>query len=325
MVMGDMNFLRKLTFPLFPFLLFLGGLPAAVAQGYPAKAVRIIVPAAPSGGLDIMARVVGQPLSAMWGQPVVVDNRPGAGVMLGTEMASKAPPDGYTMLMINANLAPNAILHDKLSVVKNLTAVIKIADLPNALSVPASLPVSSVKDLVALAKTTRLTYSSAGHGTVGNICAEMLKLATGTDITHVPYKGGNPAMTALVSGQVSMGIVSLASTMSYAKAGRVKILGVSSGQRSRLAPDIPTIGETVKGVELESWVGLLVPAGTPAAIIRTVNAAVLKAIALPDVQQRLVDQGYDVLGSTPEAFAKLIQSDVAKYSKVIREANIRID
>ena len=153
----------------------------------------------------------------------------------------------------------------------------------------------------------------------------MLKVATGTDITHVPYKGGNPAMTALVGGQVSMGIVSLASTMAYAKAGRVKILAVSSSQRSRLAPEIPTIAETVKGVELESWVGLLVPAGTPATVVRTVNAAVLKAIAMPDVQQRLLAEGYDVQGSTPEAFNQLIQSDLAKYAKVIREAGIKID
>jgi len=317
--------LKSLSFCLVPFALCLG-IPAAAAQGYPTKSVRIIVPAAPAGGLDIMARVVGQPLAALWGQPVVVDNRPGAGVMLGTEMASKAAPDGYTMLMINANLAPNAILHDKLSVVKNLSAIIKIADLPNALAVPTSSPANSMKELVALAKTSKLTYSSAGHGTVGNILAEMLKLAIGApELVHVPYKGGNPAMTALVGGQVSMGIVSLASTMAHVKSGRVKILAVSSSRRSRLAPDIPTIGETVKGVELESWVGLLAPAGTPLQIIRAVNASVLKSVAMPEVQQRLVGEGYDVQGGTPEAFDKLIQSDIVKYSKVIREANIRID
>jgi tripartite-type tricarboxylate transporter receptor subunit TctC len=297
----------------------------AAAQSYPNKSVRIIVPASPSGGLDIMARVVGHQLAPTWGQPVVVDNRPGAGIMLGTEMASKAPPDGYTLLVINANLAPNAILHDKLDLVKRLTGVVKIANLPNALSVPASLPVSSMKELIALARTSRLSYSSAGHGTVGNICAEMLKLAIKADITHVPYKGGGPAMNALVGGQVSMGIVSLASTMAHVKAGRVKILGVTSAQRSRLAPDIPALNESVPGLELESWVGLLVPAGTPTHIIRTLNASVLKAVAVPETAQRLLDQGYDVQGSTPEAFARLIQSDIAKYSKVIREANIRIE
>jgi tripartite-type tricarboxylate transporter receptor subunit TctC len=299
------------------------GAAGAVAQDFPSRSVRIIVPAAPSGGLDIMARVVGQPLSVMWGQSVVVDNRPGAGVMLGTEMASKATRDGYTMLVVNANLAPNAILHEKLDVVKGLTGIIKIADLPNALSVPASLPVKTMGELIERAKTTQLTYGSAGHGTVGNILTEMLKLATRADITHVPYKGGGPVMVAVTGGQVSMGVVSLASTMAHAKAGRVKILGVSSSKRSRLAPDIPTISETVKGVELESWVGLLAPAGAPPSIIRTVNAAVTKAVAMPDVQQRLVNQGYDIQGSTPEEFNKLIQSDVAKYSRVIREAGIK--
>ena len=273
-----------------------------------------------------MSRVVGQPLAAMWGQPVVVDNRPGAGIMLGTEMASKAAPDGYTLLMINANLAPNAVLHDKLSVVNNLAAVIKIADLPNALAVTSALPANSMKELVALAKSSKLTYSSAGHGTVGNILAEMLKLEVGApDLVHVPYKGGNPALTALVGGQVSMSIASLASTMSYAKSGRVKILAVSSVKRSRLAPDIPTISETVKGVALESWVGLMAPAGTPPAIIKTVNAAVLKAVAQPDTQQRLLGEGYDVQGSTPGEFAAVIRSDVKQYSRVIREARIKIE
>ena len=299
---------------------------AAAAQGYPARPVRVIVPAAPAGGLDIMARVVGQPLAAMWGQSVVVDNRPGAGIMLGTEMASKAAPDGYTLLMINANLAPNAVLHDKLAVVNNLAAVIKIADLPNALAVTSALPANSMKELVALVKSSKLTYSSAGHGTVGNILAEMLKLEVGApDLVHVPYKGGNPALTALVGGQVSMSIASLASTMSYAKSGRVKILAVSSVKRSRLAPDIPTISETVKGVALESWVGLMVPTGTPPAVIRTVNAAVLKAVAQPETRQRLVGEGYDVQGGTPEEFAALIRSDVKQYSRVIREARIRIE
>ena len=304
-------------------LLISGGV--AVAQSYPAKSVRLIVPSAPGGGLDIMARVIAQPLAAMWGQSVVVDNRPGAGVMLGAEAASKAPADGYTLIMLNTNLSPNAILQDKLSVLKGLAGVIKIAELPQALAVPAATPVSSVKELVALAKTSRLSYSSAGHGTVGSITVEMLKLATGADITHVPYKGGAPAMNALLSGDVSMGIGSLASTMAFVKAGRVKVLAVASGKRSRLAPDIPTISETVKGVELDNWLGLLAPAATPREIVRVLNAHVLKAIAMPEVQQRLIDNGYDVQGSTPEEFRKLIGSDIAKYSNVIREANIRVD
>lgn len=311
-----------LTFALGAVLLAAGPLGA---QPYPGKSVRLVVPAAPSGGLDIMARVLAQSLSQAWGQSVVVDNRPGAGVMLGTEVASKAAPDGYTVLIVNSNLAPNAILHDKVGVVNNLTAIGMVANLPNALSVPASVPVTSLKELVALAKSTPLTYGSAGHGTIGNICAEMLKLAIGADITHIPYKGGGPVMVALAGNQVSMGIVSLASTMSHMKAGRVKILAVSSGKRSRLAPDIPTISETVKGVELESWQGLLAPRGTPQAIVRTLNAAIVKTLALPEVQKRLVGEGYEVQPSTPEEFDRLVQSDIAKYAKVIREAGIRID
>jgi len=310
------------------FVVGVGGVFAAgpgAAQSYPTKAVRLIVPAAPGGGLDIMARVIAQPLAAIWGQPIVVDNRPGAGVMLGAEAASKAPADGYTLIMLNTNLTPNAILQNKLAVLKGLAGVIKIADLPQALAVPAATPASSVKELVALAKTSRLSYSSAGHGTVGNISVEMLKLATGADITHVPYKGGAPAMTALVSGDVSMGIGSLASTMAFVKTGRVKVLAVASGKRSHLAPDIPTISETVKGVELENWLGLFAPAATPREIVRVLNAHVLKAIAMPEVQQRLIDNGYDVRGSTPDEFRKLIDSDIAMYSKVIREAKIRVD
>ena len=303
----------------------LPGADVAAAQSYPTKSVRLIVPSAPGGGLDIMARMIAQPLAAMWGQPVVVDNRPGAGVMMGADAASKAPPDGYTLIIVNTNLAPNAILQDKLAVVKRFAGVIKIAELPQALVVPAATPVSSVKELVTLAKTSRLSYSSAGHGTVGNISAEMLKLATGADITHVPYKGGAPAMAAIVSGDVSMGIGSLASTIPFVKAGRVKVIAVISGERSRLAPEIPTISETVTGVALQNWLGLLVPAGTPRETVRVLNAHILKALAMPEVQQRLIDNGYDVQGSTPEEFQKLIESDIAKYSKVIREAKIRAD
>jgi tripartite-type tricarboxylate transporter receptor subunit TctC len=297
----------------------------AAAQSYPTKPVRLIVPFAPGGGLDIMARVIAQPLALMWGQPVVVENRPGAGGMLGAEAASKAPADGYTLIMHNTNLAPNAILQNKLVVLKNLMAVIKIADLPQALAVPAATPVSSLKELVALARTSRLSYSSAGNGTVGNICVEMLKLATGLDMTHVAYKGGAPAMNALVSGDVAMGIGSLASTMPLVNARRVKVLAVCSGKRSHLAPDIPTISETVKGVELENWLGVLAPAATPRETVGVLNAHVLKVLAMPEVQQRLVDNGYEVQGSTPEQFQELIDSDLAMYSKVLREAKIRLD
>jgi tripartite-type tricarboxylate transporter receptor subunit TctC len=295
------------------------------AQRYPEKPVRLIVPSAPGGGLDVMARVIAQPLAAMWRQSVVIDNRSGAGLMVGAEAASRAAGDGYTLIIVNTNLAPNAILQGKLAVVKRLTAVIKIAELPQALVVAAATPVNSVKELVALAKTSHLSYSSAGHGTVGNISVEMLKLATGTEITHVPYKGGAPAMTAVVSGDVAMGMGSLASTIPFVKAGRVKVLAVASSKRSRMAPEIPTISESVHGVELDNWLGLLSPIGTPGETVRVLNGDVRKVLALTEVQQRLLDNGYDVQPTTSEEFQKLIDSDIEKYSRVIRQAKIQVD
>lgn len=301
------------------------GAGAAVAQDYPAKTVRLIVPAAPGGGLDIMARAVGQDLSVLWGQSVVVDNRPGAGILIGTETAARATPDGYTLLMVNSNLAPNLILHDKLDVGKRLTGVAKIANLPTALAVNPSLPAKSVAELIALAKTTRLAYSTTGHGTTSNIAGEMLKLATKTDITHVPYKGGSPAMTAIISGQVGLGFASLASARAHADAGRVKILAVASAQRSQLAPDVPTLNETVPGVVLETWVGLVAPAGVPRPVLNKVNAALLKVLQGPETAKRLANRGYDLQPGSPEGMNQLIRSDIATFSRVIREAKIRID
>ena len=292
------------------------------AQDYPAKSVRLIVPASPGGGLDIMARAVALELTPMWGQSVVVDNRPGAGVFLGTEMVSKAPADGYTMLMINANLAPNLVLLKRLDVGRQLTGVAKIADLPTALAVNTSLPVRSVKDLIALAGSSKLAYSTTGNGTTSNITGEMLKLAAKVDITHVPYKGGNPAMAAVISGEVGMGFASLASVRVHEKAGRVRVLAIASTKRSALAPDVPTLNETFPGVIVETWVGMVAPAGVSRPVLRKVNADVVKVVKMPEIAKRLTDQGYDLQPDSPEAMDKLVQSDLVKYAKVIREAKI---
>ncbi|MGP1609212.1 MAG: tripartite tricarboxylate transporter substrate-binding protein, partial [Burkholderiales bacterium] len=273
----------------------------ATAQEYPTKSVRLVVPASPGGGLDIMARAVALELTPMWGQSVVVDNRPGAGVFLGTEMVAKAPADGYTLLMINSNLAPNLVLLNRLDVGKQLTGVAKIADLPTALAVNMSLPAKSVKDLIALAKTSKLAYSTTGNGTTSNIAGEMLKLAAKVDITHVPYKGGNPAMAAVISGEVGMGFASLASVRVYEKAGRVRVLAVASTKRSALAPDVPTLNETFPGVIVETWVGMVAPTGVPRPILRKVNADVVKVVRLPEISKRLLDQGYDLQPGSPEA------------------------
>jgi tripartite-type tricarboxylate transporter receptor subunit TctC len=299
-------------------------LPAfAFAQGYPTKSVRVIVPASPGGGLDIMARMLGQGLFPLWGQAVVVDNRPGAGVMLGVEVAAKAAPDGYTALVVNANLASNAVMQQKPAIVNELSAVTLLATLPNALSVPASSPAKTTSEFIALAKSSKLTFGTAGAGTLGHVFAEMLKLAVGADMIHVPYKGGGPVMAALTGAQVNSAVVSVASTVPHMKSGRVRMLAVTGTKRAGVAPEIPTFSETVPGLALDGWIGLLVPKGTPRAVMTTLNASVHKVVNDASMRQRLADQGYDAQSSTPEEFDKVIRADLAKYAKVIREANIR--
>ncbi len=293
------------------------------AQHYPVKSVRVIVPASPGGGLDIMARMLGQALYGVWGQAVVVDNRPGAGVMLGVEVAAKAAPDGYTALVVNANLASNAVMQQKLGIVNALSAVTLLATLPNALSVPASSPARTTSEFIALAKSSKLTFATAGAGTLGHVFAEMLKLAVGADMTHVPYKGGGPVMAALTGAQVNAGVVSVASTVPHMKAGRVRMLAVTGKKRASVAPEIPTFAETVAGLELDGWIGLLVPKGTPRATMAALAASVHSVIEAADMRQRLALQGYEVQTSTPDAFDKVIRADLAQYAKVIREANIR--
>ena len=301
-------------------------LSASVARGaagdYPQKPVRLVVPAAPGGGLDIMGRLMAQDLYSQWHQTVVADNRPGAGVMIGTELVSKAPPDGYTALVVNANLASNAILQNKLDVVKHLSGVGLVATLPNALSVAPVLPAHTMKEFIAYAKAKPLTFGTAGIGVLGHLCGEMLKLSTGIDMVHVPYKGGGPVMAALAAGEVNVGIVSLASSVPHMKSGRVRILGVTGLKRSPSAPDIPAIAETVPGFDMDGWIGFLMPAGTPRPVIAAFNAALQKSIAREDMRQKLASQGFDAQGGTPQAFDALIRNDVTKYTKIITKAHI---
>jgi tripartite-type tricarboxylate transporter receptor subunit TctC len=292
-------------------------------QAFPAKSVRLIVPASPGGGLDIMARMLSQALFPVWGQAVVVDNRPGAGVMLGVEVAAKAAADGYTVLVVNANLASNAVMQQKLAVVNDLAAVTMLATLPNALSVPASSPAKTTSEFITLAKSSKLTFGTAGAGTLGHVFGEMLKLASGTDMVHVPYKGGGPVMAALIGAQVNTAVVSVASTVPHMKAGRVRILAVTGSKRAGVVPEVPTFSESIPGLVLDGWIGLLAPKGTPRAIVATLNASAHKVIETADMRQRLAVQGYDVQTSTPGEFGALIRAELVKYARVIREANIR--
>lgn len=299
----------------------------AQAQTYPNKPVRLVVPFAPGGSTDIMARILGQKLSEMWAQQVVVDNRAGGGTIIGTELTVNSPPDGYTIMLANIALALNPGLHAKLPYdpVRDLAPVILIASQATALAATPSLPANSVKELVAVAKSKPggLTFGSSGTGGVGHIAGEMFRGAVGAEFVHVPYKGGGPAAVDVMAGQIPIAFISLPSVMTHFKAGKLKVLAITDSKRSAAAPDIPTIGETVPGFAVNNWIGLLAPARTPKELIQKLNADTTKAIRMPDAKEKLSSQGFDIQGSTPEQFAAVIRNDIAKYAKVIRQAGIR--
>lgn len=294
------------------------------AQPYPTKPVRLIVPFAPGGGTDIMARTLSYKLSEIWAQQLVVDNRGGAGTIIGTELTVRSPPDGYTVMLANIALALNPGLHAKLpyDALRDLIPVILIASQPSAVAVNPSVPAKSIKELVALAKSSKLNFASSGRGGVGHIAGEMFRIAIGADMVHVPYKGGGPAAVDLIAGQVPVAFISLPTVMPYIKTGRLRVIAITDSVRSAAAPDIPTVAETIKGFTVDNWIGLLVPTRTPKDIVTGLNADILKTISAPEIKQRLSDQGFDVRGSTPEQFGVAIKSDIDKYLKVIRQAGI---
>ena len=303
--------------------------PFAQAQ-YPSKTVRLIVPYPPGGGTDTMARTLGQKLSETLGQQVVVDNRPGGGANIGAEIAAKAPPDGYTLLMNTIAHASAVSLYRKLgyNFLKDFAPVTLLATTPHILVTHPSLPVKSVKELVALAKArpNELVYSSSGSGTPAHLAGELFKHMTGVNMVHVPYKGGGPSMIALLSGEVSLAFATTPSAIAHVKSGRLRAIAVTTARRSLATPDLPTIGEAgVPGYDVGSWYGLLAPAGTPKDIIARLNAEAGKALRLPDVKQRLDASGFEALTSTPEEYGAFMRSEVEKWAKVIKAAGIRAD
>lgn len=308
------------------------GLPAQ-AQGapWPARPVTIVVPFAPGGGTDIGTRIVAQKLSQLWGQSVVVDNRGGAGGNLGLEIVSRARPDGYTLMTGNVGTQSiNPTLYKKLGYNPD-TAFVPIglfAELPFVLAVTNSLPAKTIAELIALAKAQpdKLSYASSGNGGSPHLSAETFKIATGTRILHVPYKGGGAAMTDLISGNVHMLFASVLETSAHIKGGKLRALAITSRQRVAALPDVPTLEEAgVKGAESGSWLGLLAPAGTPADIVAKVNKDLQQVLALPDVQQQLLAQGAVAHGGSAAEFATLIASDRRKYARIITENNLSAD
>ena len=303
---------------------------SARAQTFPAKPVRVIVPFPPAGAADLLTRTLGQKLGEAWGQQLVVDNRPGAGGNLGLEIAAKAPPDGYTAVM--AAVTTNAIgmsTYAKLgyNLEKDLAPVSLVGNVPHILVAHPTLPVRNVKELIALAKSRpgELNFASQGPGTLSHLEQEMLKQMAGFKALHVPYKGSAPGIADLMAGHVALFFDSIPSALPHVKTGKVRALGVASSTRSPALPDVPAIGETVKGFEADSWFGLMGPAGTAREVIAKFNADVQKALGQQEVKERLLAVGGFVTPGGPAELAARVKEDVAKWARVVRAAGIKAE
>jgi len=303
---------------------------AALAQTYPAKPVRVIIPWPPGGGADIVGRALAQRLSEHFRQQFVVDNRPGASGNVGTEVAARSPADGYTLLVIGANHATNTHLYSRLAFdpVKDFAPVSLLTGAPNILVVHPSLPARSVKEVLALARARpgQMSYGSAGNGTTGHLAMELLRMHAGVQMTHVPYKGGSQFLTDLVGGQVSLGFENVLSSSPLIRSGRLRGLASTGSKRSPALPDIPTVAESgVPGFEVVLWQGLLVPAGTPRAIVDQLHAATVASLQTPQLRERFAQLNVEAIGSTPEEFAAYLRNDLEKWGKVIRAIGVRLD
>ena len=303
----------------------------ALAQVFPSRPLRFIVPFAPAGSTDIFARLIGERLGAALGQPVVIENRGGGGGNIGADVVAKSAPDGYTLLMATTGvMAINNALYRNMSfdAAKDLEPVIFIASITNALIVPADSELKSVGDLLATAKAApgKLTFASSGSGSSTHMSGELFKLMAGVDLLHVPYKGSGPAMPDLISGRVSMMFENMPGAVSYINSGKVRLLAVTGLKRSAAFPQVPTVAEAgVPGYESLSWSGIAVAAGTPKEVIARLNREVNAILASPEMRQKLAEQGADAVGGTPESFAEHIRSEREKWSRVIRTANIAVN
>ncbi len=303
----------------------------AFAQAWPSRPIRFIAPFPPGGGTDLNARVIAPRLAAALGQQVIVENRAGAGGMVGTEFVAKSPPDGYNMVI--ATIGPisiNPSLYAKMPYdpVKDLAPVTLTGEVPNGLVVHPTLPVKSIKELIALAKQRprELNYGSSGNGAGDHLAGEMLNVMAGIRMTHVPYKGGAPAMVDLLAGNIQLIFATLATGIPYIKSGRVRALAMAAPTRFALLPDVPTVAESgVPGFAVVNWAGIFVAAGTPRPIIDRLNTEVVKALGAQDVKQKLLEMGLVAGSNTPEQFAAFIQSETVKWAKVIKDANIKLE
>jgi tripartite-type tricarboxylate transporter receptor subunit TctC len=303
----------------------------AGAQTYPAKPIRLVVPFPPGGTTDILAREVGQRLSQAFGQSVVVDNRPGAGGNIGSELVARSAPDGYTLLMATVGThAINPSLYAKMPYdhVKDFAPVVLVASVPNVLEVTPSLPVYTVADLIKLAKEKpgQINFASSGSGTSIHLSGELFKAMAGVDMTHVPYKGSAPAIADLIGGQVQVMFDNLPSSLPQIKAGKLRAIAVTSAQRAPALPEVPTIAESgLPGFEASSWFGLVAPAGTPPAIIARINAEVNQWLQSPEAKEKLLAQGAAAAGGSPEQFAAYIRAETEKWARVVKASGAKVD
>ena len=320
--------LRYLPFYLFPFALCLG-IAAAGAQGYPVRPVRFLVPNPPGGGTDLIARIVAQKVSERWGVNLIVDNRPGAGGTIAVEVAAKAAPDGYTLLMGHFPLAISVILGKISDPMREFTPVTLLGTTQNVLVVNPSVPARSVKEFIALAKGKpgELRYATGGNGTAMHVSAELFGLLAGVSMTHIPYKGAGPALVDLMSGQVQASFPSVPAAVPHIKSGRIRALGVSGTVRSQVVPDLPTIAEEgLTGYGAVQWYGVMVPRQVPRGLVQRLNRDFAWVLGQPDTRSRLHESGYDIAtDTTEEGFGRFIKSEIAKWGDVVRKAGIRAE
>jgi tripartite-type tricarboxylate transporter receptor subunit TctC len=299
----------------------------ARAQAYPSRPVHIIVPFAAAGPNDIVARVVAQWMSEHLGQPFVIENRPGAGTNVGTEIVVHAPPDGYTALMVSSSHAINATLYDKLnfSFIRDIAPVASIMRVPNVMVVNPAFPARSVREFIDYGKANpgKLNFASSGIGASNHMSGELFKAMTGLDMTHVPYRSSGPALTDLISGQVQVMFDAMSSSVEHIRGGRLRPLGITTATKADALPGVPVIADVVPGYEVSNWFGFGMPRSTPADVIMTFNKAVNEAVADPKLKVRLADLGGILMPGSPADFGKLIAEETEKWGKVIRSANIK--
>jgi tripartite-type tricarboxylate transporter receptor subunit TctC len=311
-------------------LLFWASLAWSQSLSYPNRPIRLIVPYPPGGAIDPLARTYAQKFNDAWGQPVLIDNKPGAGTIVGTEIVAKAAPDGYTVILSTSAHAVNPSMYSKLPYdpVRDFAPISMVARLPTMLVVNPKLPVHSVKDLIDYVKSNRgkVNYSSNGNGSVTHLAGALFNAMSGTDLLHIPYKGSGPSVMSVIAGDNAVTFDTVFLQLPHVKAGKLRALAVTAATRSPLAPDLPTIAESgLPGFEAGAWVGFLAPGGTPREIVQKWHQEIVRVLQIPEIRDRQISQGLDPVGSTPETFADFIKADIDKWGKVVKQAGIKLE